>query len=560
MELIQIMKITNANQQAFTRDQVRLLWQAAFTLEANDWNFFQGYAFESDEFDPDQDLSLQKCIKVTDKYKEEDRMQSIEKKIVDKLNAELKHVQADFQIDRLPSFAIVDLSKSKFSKLNLKMRIFHLPVDFTGSTFSATCDFSYSYFRSDVFFDQCLFLEKPNFCRSYYLKTVKFDNAKFKKGANFSNTVSKQKISFKNCHFEGNEVFFELASYHSASFMGAVFDCKARFKCSSFLDLSCKKTTFNGVVSFQSSSFIHNADFSGAVFNSIAKFDILSETQIYSYLSKLVQHKTTSDKKDFINSKLSGIGKTLARIDFSGCVFNDTLIFNSRSLSDYVTFTASVFYKVPRFYKVENVENLDFTNCKISYPYYKPEGRPIVALIAWLAKLNTDVTIINDIRNLRRIASDTKHHDLSKDLFLLERCAEIGCLYSAETRIKRWLKTFFSKNFLLYGLYIYSSNGGRSIVLPFIWMLTCWFLFAVAYMSIAGKSITLNAFKKFAIYSYGNIVPFVSKTDWIRNLQDALFTIQQRNVIHIISSVENILGILLVFLLGLSIRNHFKIT
>jgi hypothetical protein len=104
-----------------------------------------------------------------------------------------------------------------------------------------------------------------------------------------------------------------------------------------------------------------------------------------------------------------------AEISFADARFYRDVDFSGRSFTRFSDFTGARFYRPPVFEAVTRVERIDFTGAYIGFA--SPHR-----LLQW----TSDSLIPIRLRALRKIAEDTKNHDLERDLYIEERKAERG--------------------------------------------------------------------------------------------------------------------------------------
>jgi hypothetical protein len=95
-------------------------------------------------------------------------------------------------------------------------------------------------------------------------------------------------------------------------------------------------------------------------------------------------------------------------ISFAGARFADEAIFSGRTFARAADFNYTSFYYPPDFDGVINASQIDLTGAYIGIV---PPGRP-----HWTFRSSTPIRL----RALRKIAEDTKNHDLERDLYIEE--------------------------------------------------------------------------------------------------------------------------------------------
>jgi hypothetical protein len=146
-------------------------------------------------------------------------------------------------------------------------------------------------------------------------------------------------------------------------------------------------------------------------------------------------------------------------------------------------FTNVRFYYPPDFDVITNVARIDFTGAHIGF----------VLPGKWHWTKDSQVPV--RLRALRKIAEETKNHDLERDLYIEERKAERGVHLH-----QRWeaLKKDGWKNWpcniarlathvlwmLVMSAYSALADYGRSIVRPFAWLIASVFFFDWRYTQV----------------------------------------------------------------------------
>src|SRR5208337_2806542 len=102
-------------------------------------------------------------------------------------------------------------------------------------------------------------------------------------------------------------------------------------------------------------------------------------------------------------------------ISFADAHFDGEAVFSGRSFEQTADFTNARFYYPPNFDGVPNPGKIDFTGAHIGFA---PRGK----LLHW----TEDSLIPVRLRAFRKVAEETKNHDLERDLYIEERKAERG--------------------------------------------------------------------------------------------------------------------------------------
>jgi hypothetical protein len=184
------------------------------------------------------------------------------------------------------------------------------------------------------------------------------------------------------------------------------------------------------------------------------------------------------------------------------------------------------------------------------------------------------------LRSFRKIAEETKNHDLERDLYIQERKAERG-VYLVQ-RFKDWARDPKKKWALIthvlwiivMGVYWALADYGRSFVRPALWLIVSVFFFDWSYTEVlaplrheAGPANADQYDHVVGMLALGNTVPFVGPLTIDSEIKKFLFcpgcdahtpAIPPEGYQWLVLG-QNLLSIILVFFIGLALRNYFKI-
>lgn len=152
-----------------------------------------------------------------------------------------------------------------------------------------------------------------------------------------------------------------------------------------------------------------------------------------------------------------------SEIDFSESIFSALVSFKKRSFDDRVNFTGVRFEIPPDFAGATNVQCIDFTGAsfrlmRAHQPMWKPH---------W----TTDSSVAVRLRALRSQIEATKNHDFERDLYIEERKAERGIYFDRFFREKRFGALVGHCLWIgVMALYWALSDYGRSWTRPFAWL------------------------------------------------------------------------------------------
>jgi Pentapeptide repeats (9 copies) len=136
-------------------------------------------------------------------------------------------------------------------------------ADFRGATFTGNADFRGVTFCGNADFRGAMFCGNANFMSATFIHHAGFRNATFTGNTNFRNATFRGDVAgFGSATFTGNTDFSSATFCGNANFMSATFSRYAGFL----------STTFTGNTNFSSAAFTGNTDFSSATFCGNANF------------------------------------------------------------------------------------------------------------------------------------------------------------------------------------------------------------------------------------------------------------------------------------------------
>lgn len=161
-----------------------------------------------------------------------------------------------------------------------------------------------------------------------------------------------------------------------------------------------------------------------------------------------------------------------------------------------------------------------------------------------------DVKDIARFRRLKEIAGNNKDHEQALNFNVMEMQA------------KRWHQNTGASLFLEF-IFQKSSDYGRSEFRPFMWMVAVWSLWSWFYflLSDAMQNSLFDKIFTAVTFSVGQMIPFVPISRAARSDgAELLFPGDQLpNAVIWLASFQSVISIILIFLIGLSLRNRFKV-
>jgi hypothetical protein len=179
-------------------------------------------------------------------------------------------------------------------------------------------------------------------------------------------------------------------------------------------------------------------------------------------------------------------------------------------------------------------------------------------LICWLTfekklfvfKKVSDFADIARLRRLKEIAENNKDHERAL------------AFHADEMRAKRWHENISFRGLFVDYIFDWFSDYGRSASRPLICLTWLWIFFGCLYFFASGNDL-IEKWKKFweaLAFSGGQIFPIIpgSSTARMEGIQ-ILFFNNLSPVLHLATFVQSVLSLMLLFLIGLALRNRFRI-
>ncbi len=166
------------------------------------------------------------------------------------------------------------------------------------------------------------------------------------------------------------------------------------------------------------------------------------------------------------------------------------------------------------------------------------------------AKKAVDSGDVKRLRKLKQIAEDNKHHEAALRF------------HADEMRAKRWQEKGIQSisSSILDILYSATSNYGQSIARPIITLLILWEIFLVGYKSLAFKCcVTWHDSWSLVTFMASNSLPFTPSSKAISEDAIAMYFGEYNFYLHSMMAVQGLLSYACLFLIGLGIRNRFRI-
>jgi len=330
---------------------------------------------------------------------------------------------------------------------------------------------------------------------------VSFQRCKFN-GPDFSETIFKGDADFINAEFHDQTTFRGACFHGEVNFRGTQFGSSAYFNVAKFYsDAIFGGVMFAGGVRFQNAEFEGEAGFRDASFFGKAWFN---------------------------DSRFAGEGPDFHSVEFGGPMYLD----------------GAVFEYVPEF-RYTKITN-HFTLHRVEVKYHDSDQRAKWLGLSWAKAADGDD--VDRYRRLKELANVAKDHEREQYFFALE------------LKAKRHYETTGCALLLNYA-YGWFSGFGRSVWRPLVGLIGVWGMFGVGHGMFAKLDTSMPYLEGLRL-SAAVLLPFVSSARTIYEKASTAVYGQapaRAWVLDLAVVMESMLGLIFIFLLGLALRNRFRL-
>lgn len=332
----------------------------------------------------------------------------------------------------------------------------------------------------------------------------------------FGNSPSFSNLVFPGRTFFDHAKFLKQAKFDRSTFKDRVYFDDAVFE----KDLSLNDTHFYRNASFANATFRKMANFEQTHFHEDANFVNTSFEQFTSFRHSVFKAETS----------------------FRACVVKGSFSLGRVTFYEVPNFTQAHFDEAPLLDEIaiSNDSNGDRRNQESS-------GHP-------------NLSITSNYRSLKRLAIQGHDHRHEVDFFAEE-------LRSKRAMVdKKW-----SSDWIISGIFQYTSDYGRSIRRPFLFWLLSTVLSALAYLltgKLSHNDIPLHCVKgdgwqwvsaiQLAI-GKGLVIPGIADRTLIVQAYDCLYGGEIPTLTSVVLGLQTLVSSALLFLILLGIRNRFKL-
>jgi uncharacterized protein YjbI with pentapeptide repeats len=415
---------------------------------------------------------------------------------------------------------------------------FECHVSFNDAQFGSRAKFHHAVFRETSSFSRTQFADDADFGCALFIAGVNFAGARFDTLVDFRNVIFANEVVFRGAQF-AEMAYFDAAQFNkSAQFEGVQMGHRARFVGAHFLD----KVNFDGwpwaaLRSVYYDSFeerrlwadergLSPQSFDSIVFDG-ARFDgqLSFQDRVFDSITSF------SSLKEHLNVRRLRVNQH----NWPALDENKNLVFDTRVIPKG---QGIEFKSVPVFHGSKFHQNITFESAR--FPNACGEEASARAY-----------------RTLKLAFAQQQAIREEQRFFKLEMEEEAA----RETGWKRWL----------YRVYSLTSDYGFSVWRPFLALVLMPCLIALLIYSALALSINTDInvqimadqtdlMSKWLQFGLVNMVPFPD-SELLKDLRDALFSSQGsavRTVAVVVESLQKLLALIGYFLIGLALRNLFK--
>lgn len=269
---------------------------------------------------------------------------------------------------------------------------------------------------------------------------------------------------------------------------------------------------------------------------------------------QFLNNRISADFK-FLPAKLPGPGS----LDFRYCSFfgrfqlirNDggpvwgkPISFEGSNFSNVTEIRNVRFIDVPDFRSTANTHHLSMENID----YQLTPQQPTVQSLTPHEKNNNISYITLKLQRLKNLAEKDGNHYLALKF------------HADELRTRRWNQT---KKFetIVDIIYDFLCDYGQTIWRPTFFLIICTIIFSLIYLLLSSKDLMEVSCYSYLLFSFTNSVPFLAISRDVRlySLNNLFNENDITTGLYALLSAQGLISAILIFLIGLGIRNHFKI-
>jgi hypothetical protein len=407
------------------------------------------------------------------------------------------------------------------------------PIKFEDTNFESDIRFS-NYIFSDVDFSRSVFNGLANFRESHLIGYSEFSRAEFGTRAIFGGATFAGDVNFRNAKFYFDGEFRRTVFSGDADFGFAIFLKRALFANASFEDnADFRRVDIHGSSDFNLTKFSAKADFERTFFGGYINFNEAKLLGAFNFSRVLCKENINFYRTEF------SMGA-----QFDKSVFSGHADFSNTSFTGFTILRNATFHQEVNFTNSELKAPTDFTGCNFgTYPPQFPGAKlhegTVWRKVSWpRPPTNPDnAGVFTDAYERLKLEMDRlkKHED---ELMFFAK--ELECRRVAAGQL--WG--------LHIGTYGILCNYGRSFMIPVGWLLALIVIGAVQFWPVLGW----DCFLSLGVSTANVLGPFGLRKELVD--PEALKGLSRW--FQVLTGAQMVLGPVLLFLIGLGLRNRFR--
>jgi len=438
----------------------------------------------------------------------------------------------------------IDFSEVYFSRfVSFEKYVCEKYSDFRSATFRDYADFRSTAFSGDADFRSATFIGDAYFRSATFSSPAYFSSATFSGETYFNSTMFSGYADFNSAMFIGD------AYFRSATFIGDAYFRSATF--SGPADFS--SATLSGPADFSSAMFSGDADFSSATFSGDADFSSAMFSGDADFSSAMFSGNTDfSWHEDFEGKKEQHPARFFQAADFSSAKFKST-----------TRFTDALFYtSMPQFHATDLYDDTVFAARNQDLGNWPP--------------LHGAVKVKGCDKPIEVMDAEEQKRAYNRLRLFMNRSLQIEeeqFFHRMEMRCKAVLAKWHHKP--LYWLFAVFSDYGNSVWRPIAWgalsvitaaLYMLWWQGVFTFTpQEAGMDWTFGLLADGDVWakpreafgwSISNTLPFIGTGNLYYGGE---FAKELAWPLRVVGGVQTLFGFILLFLLGLGLRNRFRL-
>jgi hypothetical protein len=431
---------------------------------------------------------------------------------------------------------------SHFSRgVNFVSATFCETTSFEKCHFSEGVSFSLSEFKKDAIFESACFFGPGKFKNAEFEAAVNlrgaifqdeadFSSSTFAKNVNFELASVGKNISFKKCIFKGKLSLSEAKFFGQTNFTNVKCENDAKFHKSFFHDFAdFNNTNFGDYVGFKSCEFLQRANFRKCKFVGFS-----------DYQSSIFHNRAQFEQSEFQSSAV-----------FKNTKFKEVATFGNTTFYESVDMSYCHFESISYFQNAKFNGLTKFVSCNFSFLPPDFRGATLHEATEW-HESNWPSTWKNRRQSQQQVYA---YERLKQEMERLKKHEDEQFFYTEELRTRRAIVSPTNGYWWLNFLYEKLSGYGQSVSRPLLAQLVILLLGDMIFESTNSfKGAPLEPQRAIAL-SFANVFSFLPIRKEVFGEQ---FLKDLSPLAHLTSTVQMIVSLILFFLIGLALRNRFR--